>query len=137
MSYSNNYYGPQPMQAFQPYQTQSLYDMSRQAYNQPAYNTPMYAQPQPQQTPPYVGHPVDKLEDIVSGEVPMDGRMYFFPKADQSCVFGKYWNKDGVLTTVTYVAQNVEAPEKKEDTTMVDILSRLSSIEEKINTIVE
>lgn len=42
-------------------------------------------------------------EDIVkTTDIPMDGNMYYFPKADGSMVFGKQWLANGTTRLITF-----------------------------------
>lgn len=71
---------------------------------------PTASQPQ-QQQPTYTksgltGRVVNKLDDILPNEVPMDGTSSLFPLQDESAIYLKSWNADGTIRTIRYL-QNV------------------------------
>lgn len=49
------------------------------------------AMPQANQPMAVSGKIVDSVEVVKATDVPMDGNMYYFPKADGSEIFGKQW----------------------------------------------
>ena len=65
-------------------------------------------QPQPQMqgannfTP--LGKIVDSVDIVKATDIPMDGSMYYFPKADGSMVFGKQWLANGQTRILTFKA---------------------------------
>ena len=65
-------------------------------------------QPQPQMqgannfTP--LGKIVDSVDIVKATDIPMDGNMYYFPKADGSMVFGKQWLANGQTRILTFKA---------------------------------
>lgn len=48
------------------------------------------------------GKIIADMNQITANDVPMDGRVAFFPKQDLSEVYAKSWNADGTIRTVTY-----------------------------------
>ena len=65
-------------------------------------------QPQPQMqgannfTP--LGKIVDSVDIVKATDIPMDGSMYYFPKADGSEIFGKHWLANGQTRILTFKA---------------------------------
>lgn len=59
--------------------------------------------------PTIPGRKVNGIEDIMPNEIPMDGTVSLFPKADFSCIFAKQWNSDGTISTVTFVPHSPNA----------------------------
>lgn len=65
-------------------------------------------QPQPQMqgannfTP--LGKIVDSVDIVKATDIPMDGNMYYFPKADGSEIFGKQWLANGQTRILTFKA---------------------------------
>ena len=65
-------------------------------------------QPQPQMqgannfTP--LGKIVDSVDIVKATDIPMDGSMYYFPKADGSEIFGKQWLANGQTRILTFKA---------------------------------
>lgn len=49
------------------------------------------------------GRPVDSLEEITPGEVPLNGSLALFPKKDGSVVYVKSMNANGTIDTKRYV----------------------------------
>lgn len=73
-----------------------------------------------------IGRVVNKQEDIIPNDVPMDGSYGIFPLQDRSKIFLKRWNSDGTITTEQYVkevAEDIPAEPIKE------------SVDEKLTTI--
>lgn len=100
---------------------------------------PMTAQQQNVQQPqPQVlqisGRMVNSADDIMPSEVQMDGRNYYFPSADGSCIYVKSWNKNGELVMVKYVLDTVEQTpkENKLEIMLNSINERLSKIEKTL-----
>lgn len=133
----NGFYGPygQPM-------TIPSYPAPYQG-NQMGYTPfqPMTAQQQNiQQTQPQPqvvqisGRMVNSADDILPNEVQMDGRNYYFPSFDGSCIYVKTWNKNGKLDMVKYVPDTVEqAPKESQLELMLNSINeRLSKIEKTL-----
>lgn len=129
---TNGYYGA--------YQPGTMYPTPYQG-NQMGYAPfqPMTAQQQNVQQPqPQVlqisGRIVNSADDIMPSEVLMDGRNYYFPSADGSCIYVKSWNKNGELTMVKYVLDTVEQTPKENKLEIMfnSINERLSKIEKTL-----
>ena len=58
--------------------------------------------PQQQFTP--LGKIVDSVDIVKATDIPMDGNMYYFPKADGSEIFGKQWLANGQTRILTFKA---------------------------------
>lgn len=92
-------YGPmQPYQqqygAAQPYMDRlaQLQNQAQQQAQQPAQN--------------YInGKIVDSLDVVKATDIPMDGNMYYFPKADGSEMYAKHWLPNGTTEIITYKPQ--------------------------------
>lgn len=98
---------------------------------------PTTAQQQIQPQPQIVqisGRMVNSADDILPNEVQMDGRNYYFPSFDGSCIYVKTWNKNGKLDMVKYVPDTVEqAPKESQLELMLNsIIERLSKIEKSL-----
>lgn len=91
------------------------------------------AQPQPQIVQ-ISGRMVNSADDILPNEVQMDGRNYYFPSFDGSCIYVKTWNKNGKLDMVKYVLDTVEqAPKESQLESMLNSINeRLSKIEKTL-----
>ena len=48
------------------------------------------------------GKMVAAVEQIAANDVPMDGRVAFFPKQDLTEIYAKQWGADGSIKTVVY-----------------------------------
>lgn len=76
-------------------------------------------QPNTQGWKPYVdstparstsGRWVDTFDEIKPQEVPMDGGMYFFPLNDCSCIYARFWDRDGQLRTYRFLPEKTDPP---------------------------
>ena len=132
---TNGYYG-----AYQPGTMYPSYPAPYQG-NQMGYTPfqPMTAQQQNVQQPqPQVlqisGRIVNSADDILPNEVQMDGRNYYFPSFDGSCIYVKTWNKNGKLDMVKYVLDTVEQTPKESQLELMlnSINERLSKIEKTL-----
>ena len=86
------------------------------------YQQPQYQQPNPymqrmeqlqqfQQTlqnpvqnqqMPALGKMVESIDIVKATDIPMDGNMYYFPKADGTEIYGKAWMQDGRTRILTF-----------------------------------
>lgn len=90
----NNYtqYGYQPMQMDRMAQLQQF----QQNLNQPQM------QIQPQSSFVTLGKMVDSIDIVKATDIPMDGNMYYFPKADGSEIYAKQWMTNGQTRILTF-----------------------------------
>lgn len=51
-----------------------------------------------------LGKIVDSVDIVKATDIPMDGSMYYFPKADGSEIFGKQWLANGRTRILTFKA---------------------------------
>ena len=49
-----------------------------------------------------LGKMVDSIDVVKATDVPMDGNMYYFPKADGTEIFGKQWLPNGQTRILTF-----------------------------------
>lgn len=49
-----------------------------------------------------IGKIVDSIDVVKATDVPMDGNMYYFPKADGTEIFGKQWLSNGQTRILTF-----------------------------------
>lgn len=100
-----NYQNQQPINQF--YQPQQQYMPN--PYMQRMENLQQFQQaiqPQPQMqgannfTP--LGKIVDSVDIVKATDIPMDGNIYYFPKADGSEIFGKQWLANGQTRILTF-----------------------------------
>lgn len=49
-----------------------------------------------------IGKIVDSVDVVKATDVPMDGNMYYFPKADGTEIFGKQWLSSGQTRILTF-----------------------------------
>lgn len=98
----------------------------------PAYCTPQGFGNQP---PPMIpGRIVNTEEDIRANEIPGDGSIGLFPKADRSCIFMKYWDGTRGIATLIYNLQNTqESDDSSSENELMSIKEQLSRIEKKLN----
>lgn len=72
--------------------------------------------PRPSFDPPrhLPGFYISSEEDIVAGDVPMDGSISFFPYKDLSKIVIRQWNSDGDLEALTYVLDQPQIPQPQQ-----------------------
>ena len=94
-----NYYA-QYQQQFNPYmQRMENLQQFQQAIQQPQVPTPM--QMTNQQLNP-LGKIVESLDIVKVTDIPMDGNMYYFPKADGTEIYSKQFMSNGQTRILTY-----------------------------------
>lgn len=95
-----------------------------------------YTSPQaPQQPsrPPLCGRIIDEDKDILPKEIPMDGSVSVFPKADFSYILAKAWNSNGTIDTVKFIPDiPVQAREQPSSDGINQILEMLSEMKQTI-----
>lgn len=123
----------QPMtQMYQPSMQQ--YQGYQPMCNQPAYQPQIPAQMQiqaSQQVPAINGRMVGSYEEIKPEYVPMNGNVHWFPLNDGSCVYGKFWDNQGMLKAVKYVPENVEQVKVEDPVVMLN--NKLDQILDMLN----
>ena len=91
-----NYYA-QYMQNQQPYVNPYLQRMENLQQFQQALN------PAPVQNQfPALGKIVESMDIVKVTDIPMDGNMYYFPKADGTEIYGKQFGMDGKTRILTF-----------------------------------
>lgn len=93
-NYSGNY-NYQPMQQFNPY-LQRMENL--QQFQQTLNPMPMQMQNQF----PALGKIVESVDIVKVTDIPMDGNMYYFPKADGTEIYGKQFGMDGKTRILTF-----------------------------------
>lgn len=71
----------------------------QQSLQQPVAGTQMSL---PNQQMNLVGKMVDSIDVVKAMDLPMDGNMYFFPKADGSEIFSKQWLQNGTTRILAF-----------------------------------
>lgn len=89
--------------------------------NQAPIGNMMYSQQMQQRVP---GKMIQSPNDIMPGDVPMNGTPCFFPMADGSAVFAKAWNADGTITTMRFVPEQPIAKEPTQLDRIEEMLTR-------------
>lgn len=95
----------QPYNYYQPYlqQTQQPYPyMDRLSQLQSQQNLYQQMPVQANNQPQMIGKMVDGIELVKATDIPMDGNMYYFPKADCTEIYGKQWMQDGRTRILTF-----------------------------------
>lgn len=93
-----------------------------------------------------IGKIVDSIDVVKATDVPMDGNIYYFPKADGTEIFGKQWLPNGQTRILTFKPDldtepnNVLSADEKLkfegfENVLTDISENVDSILEKINEI--
>ena len=93
-----------------------------------------------------LGKMVDSIDVVKATDIPMDGNMYYFPKADGTEIFSKQWLANGQTRILTFKPvfdagdNNVSNTEEKlkfglsEETTEV-FMKRFEELEKRINNL--
>lgn len=103
------------------------YQYGQQPYNQYAsIGTMARDQNMQQQQMQYgmFGKMIQSQNDIMPGDIPMNGMPCFFPMQDRSAIYMKAWNADGTISTIKFLPEQ-SAP--NEPTQLDRIESMLSS----------
>lgn len=103
--------------------------------NQYTSQAPVYASATPALPQLLNGKIVDSVEIVKATEVPIGG-YGVFPKADLSEVYIKTWNTNGTTNIIAFAPIPPETQvEEKQDNTIIEILNKISSLEEKIDSL--
>lgn len=76
-----------------------------------------------------IGKIVDSVEMVKSMDIPMDGNLYYFPKADGTEIFGKQWLPNGqtrILTFKPVLEDNPNNSSQAEEKLKIDALQTLT-----------
>lgn len=127
MNQNPNYYA-QYLQPQTPYQNPYLQRMENlQQFQQTINSNPV----QPLNT---IGKIVESIDIVKATDIPMDGNMYYFPKADGSEVYGKAWMQNGQTRILTFKPSLDENPtnvssngEKINSESIRDVLTAIQS----------
>lgn len=134
------YLNPNYFNQYQPMQNPYMDRMAQlQQYQQSLQQPVSPAQiPGANQQMNVIGKIVDSVDVVKATDVPMDGSMYYFPKADGTEIFGKQWLPNGTTVIKTFLPQN-EEPISEEQSGNNDkinvILEKMDLLEEMTNTI--
>lgn len=78
-----------------------------------------------------LGKMVDSVEVVKATDIPMDGNVYYFPKADGSVVYGKQWLPNGTTKILSFKAvseEDVESPASDLESLKTAITNELTDI---------
>ena len=78
-----------------------------------------------------LGKMVDSVEVVKATDIPMDGNVYYFPKADGSVVYGKQWLPNGTTKILSFKAvseEDVESPASNLESLKTAITNELTDI---------
>ena len=81
------------------------------------------------------GKVIDGIDTVRVLDIPMDGNVHYFPKADGSEIFTKRWLPNGTTEIVSYLKKENVVEEKEEfdfKTMEESILDKLNGIDERI-----
>ena len=113
----------------------------------PTYPTPSYMPSstfQPNVQPSLInGRPVDSMDEITAGEVPLNGSLAVFPKRDGSIIYVKSTNGNGTIDTKMYIpapegfAENPGSSSSEQTQTISnqDIMAAVLNIQNQVDTI--
>lgn len=78
-----------------------------------------------------LGKMVDSVEVVKATDIPMDGNIYYFPKADGSIIYGKQWLSNGTTKLLSFKAvseEDVESPASNIESLKTAITNELTDI---------
>lgn len=81
-----------------------------------------------------LGKIVDSVEMVKSMDIPMDGNMYYFPKADGTEIFGKQWLTNGqtrILAFKPLLEDNPNNSSQAEEKNKIEPFKELTEVFEK------
>lgn len=86
------------------------------------------------------GRLVTSLDDVIPGEVPMNGNPTYFPTADGEMVHVLRWTREGKIEPTTYIRQKVAASTSQLEAAQNDeafqmIINRLDEMQKEIKRI--
>lgn len=86
--------------------------------------------------PTFLGRFVDRIDEVLPAEVPMDGRVALFPSKSLDSMWLRAWNKDGQLMTFHYILdpnQGSSVPQPTQtDNFQSQIMERLDELERRL-----
>ena len=100
-NYLNTSFQPQtnyPQYGYQPMQMDRMAQL--QQFQQSLQQPQMQMQPQGNFAP--LGKIVESIDIVKATDIPMDGNMYYFPKADGSEIYAKQWLSNGQTRILTF-----------------------------------
>lgn len=122
MQYVNNYSQQYPYN----------YNASAQGYQSYGGMTNNYLQ-----QPNVVNKIVDSLEVVRATDIPMDGNIYYFPKADGTEIYGKRWLPNCTTEIISYkrvVEENIQEPNiEGNKIDLLTVMSRFDELNEKFD----
>lgn len=94
-----------------------------------------------------IGKIVDSIDVVKATDVPMDGNIYYFPKADGTEIFAKQWQSNGttrILTFKPFIGDDANIQTQNEEKVKIDLsddvtkafMDRFDNIESKIEEII-
>lgn len=118
-----NYFAQYQQPQVNPYQQRMDFLQSYQQSLQPAQMSGTNQQMN------VIGKIVDSVEMVKSMDIPMDGNLYYFPKADGTEIFGKQWLSNGqtrILTFKPVLEDNSNNSSQAEEKLKIDALQTLT-----------
>ena len=134
-----NYFNQQYyQQQYNPYmQRMENLQQFQQAIQQPMVPTQMSGA---NQISPFIKI-VESIDMVKATDIPMDGNMYYFPKADSSEIYGKAWTLNGqtrILTFKPVLDDNPNTLSQNEEKLNLEVLGQvLEGIQSDIKLLTE
>lgn len=82
-----------------------------------------------------LGKIVESIDIVKATDIPMDGNMYYFPKADGTEVYMKRWLPNGTTETVAYRPLLQEQVEQRNEGATIDITNLIQYLNDIQNEI--
>lgn len=109
---------------------------------QQAINPPVMQQPQiqtPNMSFSTLGKMVESIDIVKATDIPMDGNVYYFPKADGTEIYSKQWLQNGqtrILTFKPSLDDNPNTLSNEVENSNLDALERFTEVfNEKFSTV--
>ena len=134
--YNGPTYGYNPYQTYLPQVPQTTPWQGPQTYTQPQTTQVPLQSIQTQANPQLLGRAVTANDQIPVSEVPQNGTPAYFPMQDGSSILVKSWQPDGTIRTIRYIPE-VQQPVQQEPSGQDEILKRLDSMEQTLNSLTE
>ena len=103
------------------------------AQNNPQPQMPQQQLPPIQQNVSLPGKVVEGVDNVKTMDIPMDGNVYYFPKADGTEIYTKRWLQNGTTEQLVFKVQQAETEPEKPN----PLFEKLDGIQEQINKLEE
>lgn len=115
---------------------QSYLQGQNQQYPQGPFNQNGGVMGMRQEESQFVGRFINRIDEVMPREVPMDGRPAIFPTQTLEEIYLKAWDRDGRIKTFRYILDPTQIPSTQNSVQQQDmgsmILERLDQLEQRL-----